>query len=159
MFEQILKPTIADPVIVMSASNHELTRFTAVWKRPDRQSRKALSNWYFDLVDERKKLVDLLGQDSQKGWENLRTFDDNSDSDYAFMLGTWLDSLQDLQTLTGESIEWKPELLPQIFEWDEIYAALVGSFVRLILGTTLDDSARGNSSVLESTGHPAVNPA
>lgn len=158
MFLKATTPTIRDTVIVRDAAGNEITRFTAIWKRPDTQTRKALLRERMENLEALAKAQAAL-QENPSGFASdvfTETLE-QIEVDNKTAIREHLHSIADLLDADDAPVEYSPAVLEEMLRWGEYTTPLAESLARLIDGKAVEAAAAKNAAppVLSGQVSPA----
>lgn len=159
MFLKAVTPLVNDTVIITDSAGNEITRFVAVWKRPDSKTRKALLK---DRMNNLKSLhtAQLELQSNPESYDAeafSATLSAIEDAGRA-RIRQHLNRIDGLLDDVDQPVDYTPAVIDELLRWTEYTTPLAESLVRLAEGKTVEDARLKNSAPLDGTGQavPAV---
>lgn len=153
MFLKATTPLVNDTVIIHDNAGNEITRFVAVWKRPDSKTRKALLK---DRVANLKSLqtaqlalqADPESYDAEAFNATLSAIEDDGKA----RIRQHLNHIDGLLDDTDQPVEFTPAVLDELFRWAEYTTPLAESLARLAEGRAVEEARLKNSEPPVGTG-------
>lgn len=145
-FFKAATPIVKDTVIITDANGLEVTRFTAIWKRPNKAVRKALLNERLDVLRKLEQLQQSDDIDSKQ--VELEALAAATDQLVISHLHGW-DGLLDAN---DDHVEFSQDALKKALEWAEYAQPLVESLMRVASGNAVELAQVKNSVAPVGTG-------
>lgn len=153
MFLKASTPLVRDTIILTDNQGEEITRFVAVWHRPDAQERKELMQANLDSM---KTLyaaqVAIQENDPAYGMDQFNAELFAVEEDGKARIRRHLNSIEGLLDADDQPLEYSPAVIDELFRWVEYTTPLAESLVRLSQGKTVEDAQVKNSVTLVHGG-------
>ena len=151
MFLKVTTPNIRDTVIINDAVGNELTRFVAIWQRPDTAQRKALLDSRFESL---QRIQDAQAVATETG--SLTGFTDllqAANDTTRQHIRQYLVGTEGLLDADNKLIPYSSEVVDELLRWNEYTIPLAESLARVTDGKAIEESLAKNSVELVSSGH------
>ncbi|WP_028488087.1 hypothetical protein [Thiothrix lacustris] len=144
MFLKAATPTIRDTVKVLDATGVEITRFVAVWKRPDSKTRKDLLKERLNSLSHIRVAQTGLASDTPDiaGFEITLS---NIEAESKTRIREHLHSVDGLLDANDKLVEWSPAALDALLQWVEYANPLAESLARLAEGKVVEEAQAKNA--------------
>lgn len=152
MFLKATTPTIADTVVIKDAADNEITRFVAIWKRPDSKTRKSLLKARIDALTRYEVAKTSLGDATTTGMDTFSTALTNLEDESKERIRAHLERVDGLLDANDQPVTYSPDVLEAMLEWSEYTNPLAESLARLAEGRTVQEAQSKNSETPEVGG-------
>ncbi|OQX12808.1 MAG: hypothetical protein BWK73_13920 [Thiothrix lacustris] len=159
MFLKATTQLVNDTVIIRDTDGNEITRFVAVWQRPDSKTRKALlkarmANLKSLQTAQLELQADPENYDAEAFSATLSAIEDDGKA----RIRQHLNRIDGLLDDTDQPVDFTPAVIDELFRWTEYTTPLAESLARLAEGRTVEEARLKNSVPLVGTGPvaPAV---
>jgi hypothetical protein len=152
MFLKATTPLIRDTVKVMDTAGAEITRFVAVWKRPDSKDRKALLKARMENLKSLQAAQGAFQDDTDDGMAAFDLAISAIEDDGKARIRGSLSHIEGLLDADDAPVDYTPAVLDEMFRWAEYTVPLAESLARLAEGRTVEEEQVKNSAPLDSSG-------
>lgn len=156
MFLKATTPTIADTVVINDAADNEITRFVAVWKRPDSKTRKALLKARIEALSRYEAAKTALTGTATSDVDGFSTALAALEDESKARIRAQLERVEGLLDANDQPVTYSKEVLEAMLEWSEYTNPLAESLARLAEGRLVQEAQSKNSETPVTGGQAPV---
>ena len=144
MFKAI-PPTVSDTVQVLDVDGNEITRFVAVWKRPDSDARKALLNARMENLSQLRMAQNAMTDAADDDLKGFNAALAEIEAGGKARIREHLERVDGLLDERDVVVDYSPPVLDELLKWAEYTNPLTESLARLAEGRCVLEAQAKNS--------------